>query len=351
MFYSRTIKVVVSTLLTVFLTLGGILPVIGKIPSAYAAAVLVDSQDRASSCFPVNSSIDLAQLDSEVIKAIRNAHDSTEDFAIEELEIWVNNLMKKVDDEFLNWYFSYFNQKAMEFGVPFAWMAFGVDFLNVLKQEDEKSLNANQIIKKRMIKDFVDKFNALVIKPEEAQKFLLQLAERTERNYASALGMKLASTKNCYNISDQEWEKYSSSLASLIYVTGNSQSSLNPSSFTSKLTTDTVIFSTAVVGGKLALTIASKVAAKIAGKAAGAMIAKVSAQLLDPALALGILIWDVWDYDNMVKESKPVLRQNILDYLNEVKWSLLKAPENSIMASINEVESKIIAALESRPAY
>jgi hypothetical protein len=162
--------------------------------------------------------------------------------------------------------------------------------------------------------------------------------------------MKLAVAKSYYNISDQAWEKYLSSLGSLIYNTGNSQYSLSVEDITRKLTTDTAIFSTAI-GGGTALIFASKIAAKIAGKAAGAMIAKLGAQIFDPVLGLGILIFDVWSYDNMVKESKPALRQNMLDFFNEVKWSILNAPENSIMAAIEDVESNIITALESRSVY
>jgi hypothetical protein len=197
-----------------------------------------------------------------------------------------------------------------------------------------------------MLNDFQKKFNEVVLKPEEAQQFLVKLTERSARNYESALGLKLASAKNYYDISDQDWEKYLTSLASLIYNTGNSQSSLSVGDISSKLTTDIVFLSTAI-GGKLALTIASKVAATIAGKAAGAMIAQVAAQILNPFIGLGLLIFDVRYHRKMVKDSKPALRQNILDFFNEVKWSLLNAPENSIMAAIEDVESNIITALES----
>jgi hypothetical protein len=349
MFYNRTIKLIVSTFLTVILTLGGILPVIGEIPSAYAAEIIVETKDSASSCPSINSSTDVNKLDSYLIKGMRVAHDSTEAFAREELEIWINDLMKRVDDKFLNWYFNYFNQKAIEYGVPFVWIMFKADFLNVLKSKDEKGLNANQIIQKRMINDFQNKFNELVFKPEESQQLLLKLTERSARNYVSALGMKFAMIKNCYKISDQDWEKYLSSLGTLTYNTGNSQSSLSASSLSSKLATNTVILSTTVIGGKLALNFASKLAAKIAGKAAGAIMAQIS--VLDPVIGLGILIFDVWSYDKMVKQSKPTLRQNILEYFNEVKWSLLNGPENSIMASIKDVESKMIAGLESRSTY
>jgi len=91
--------------------------------------------------------------------------------------------------------------------------------------------------------------------------------------------------------------------------------------------------------------------------------AKVT-QVLDPLLGTGIVIWDLWDYNPMVAESRRcisplvptalpgnvlnrapgryILRENISDYLHEVKMSILYAPENSIMAAIETVEQEII---------
>ena len=94
---------------------------------------------------------------------------------IAELNNWENELLKKVDDKFLNWYFSYGNQKLMEFGVPFAWAAFKLDsVLKVLRKEDEKDLNAEEIIKNRMIEDFNHKFQELVLN-DEAEKNLKRI--------------------------------------------------------------------------------------------------------------------------------------------------------------------------------
>ncbi len=68
----------------------------------------------------------------------------------------------------------------------------------------------------------------------------------------------------------------------------------------------------------------------------------MGAQVLDPLLGIGIVIWDLWDYNRMVAASRPLLRENISDYLQEVKMSILYAPENSIMAAIETVEQEII---------
>ncbi len=73
--------------------------------------------------------------------------------------------------------------------------------------------------------------------------------------------------------------------------------------------------------------------------------------MVDLMLAVGILIWDTWDYNRMVNESRPVLRQNILSHLNEVKMTIYEAPDNSIMTAIEEVKNKIITGLESRRTF
>jgi hypothetical protein len=61
--------------------------------------------------------------------------------------------MKKVDDDFLDCYYGYFNQRGMEFGIPFAWLAFKIDenFDNLTNQ-DERDLDAGEIIKKGWLK-------------------------------------------------------------------------------------------------------------------------------------------------------------------------------------------------------
>jgi len=335
MFQQRLFKLFVSLALTILLTLTGTIPVWGKISPASGANI------------SANSSIDWYQVDRDLINALRIAHDSTEEFAAAELNDWVDNLMEKVDDNFLKWYFSYWNQKAQEFGIPFAWLAFNADsYLKIFRREDEQNLTVNEILRKRMIDDFDRKFNQLVL-DEESKKDLIQLTERVGRNYAAALGMKLATVKYTYNIADEDWERYLNDIATMIYGTGNSRNSLEISSMMNNFANKLIIVGTAV-GSKLAVSFAVKAAAKIVGKASGAILAKVGAQLIDPVLGIGILAWDVWDYNNMVKQSRPGLRQNILDYLTEVKSSILNSPENSIMAAIEEVEGKIMAGLESK---
>ena len=320
-------------------------PVIGEIHPVYAADRLTITSYSSSA--PINSSTDWTQVYESLTDVLRKTHDSTEEYAASELHNWLDDLMKDVDDKFLDWYFSYRHQKLMDFGVPFAWLVFKADSpIKLLRKEDEKTLNANQILQKRMIEEFQTKFSQLVIEPQ--RKSLEKLIERIGRYYALGIDMKFNQIKNEYKITDLEWGEYLNDVATVVYDTGNSRYSLSPESISSNLTTKILLVTTAGIGSKIALNLAAKAAVKLGAKTAGTVAAKVGAQLLDPILMVGILFLDIWDYKRMVSESRPSLRQNIFDYFNELKLSLLNSPENSIMAAIEEVESKILTGLESR---
>ncbi|MBO1346444.1 MAG: hypothetical protein EBE86_003100 [Hormoscilla sp. GUM202] len=221
MLYNRVGKLLV--LLTVAIALGTLVP--------EAAAM--------------NSDRDWSEVDRYPIEAVRTAHDSTEEFATYELDRWLDHLMQKVDDRFLNWYFSYLHQKKIEFSAHFTWLFLAGDYaLNRFRSEKDKNLNPNRAYQEKLIADFERKFNQLVLDPEAGGKFLRELAARVGRNYASALGKKFAQVKSAYKIPDGDWERYLNDLATLVYDTGNSKSSLSPES----LTNEVPIVSTAAIG-------------------------------------------------------------------------------------------------------
>lgn len=285
------------------------------------------------------------EIDQHLAEAIRNANDITENYAISELNNWQDELMQKVDNKFLDWYFNYANQKLMEFGVPFAWAAFELDStFKVFRNQDEKQLNAGEVIQKRMKEDFNTKFQELVLN-QESEKDFKRIVENIGKNYASALGIQFLRIKSYYKINDPNWEDHLGNISNIIYDTGD----LSIPSFNNKLLTEVQNATTTLIGLKLAANFAAKVGSKLAAKAGGSIIAKTGAQLVDPLLLVGFLAWDVWDYQHMVETSRPELRRNISDYLDEVKYSILSSPENSIKAAIKDVESTFLAAIESQP--
>jgi len=353
MFYRKKItKQFVSTVALILLLWIGIIPGIVPITAVNAATTVQINRENTTSEITAEGALspeNLYDIDKSLIASIRNAHDSAEEYATDELDDWVADLMKEVDEQFLNWYFSYLNQKSMEFGVSFAWLAFNLDSaLKILRSEDEKNLNADQIIQKRMIEDFNNTFNQLVLN-EEAETSLKKIIERVGRTYASAMGVKFSQVKAQYRVRDEDWDRHLNEIAQLIYYTGNSKYSLSTDSTNSEFVTKVFAMTTITIGSEIAAKFATKAGSKFAVKVSTSTVAKTASQLLDPLLAVGLLAWDVWDYQLMVSSSRPELRQNISDYLNELKLSILYSPDNSIMAAIGEIEYGLLTALDSQP--
>jgi hypothetical protein len=62
---------------------------------------------------------DFSKVNQDVKNAIQTARTTAETFASKELDKWETEVIARVDNSFLDWYFDYFNQKKMEFTVPF----------------------------------------------------------------------------------------------------------------------------------------------------------------------------------------------------------------------------------------
>ncbi|MFZ4728590.1 MAG: hypothetical protein ACOYMQ_08010 [Pseudanabaena sp.] len=295
------------------------------------------------------------EIDKLLVEGLEKARSSTEEFASSELDSWVAKAMKNVDRKFLDWYFSYINQKGMEDGVPFAWLLFKLDeSLKVFRTEMEKDLNADDIIKNRLIEDFNKKFNELII-TEDFQEDLKERIERIVKNYVSSIGLTFSMVKSHYHVPDLEWENHLGQLSTLVYNSGTSKGSLSADSLNSNLLTKISVAATAVIGTKLTAKFAGKAAAKFAGKAAakfglkagGTIALKTAAKFADPLLVIGFIAWDIWDYNKMVDKSRPEMRKNILDYLTELKLSILSSPENSIISAIYEVQKQLEKGITS----
>lgn len=282
---------------------------------------------------------DLRKIDQSIVAATKNARTIAENFAARELDAWVDELMARVDGSFLDWYFNYFNQKKMEFSAPFIWLSSAVThWINT------NSPPPGQKVAENFTEDFQREFANRVLIPKAAQLKLEGLTHETVDLYVSELSSNIDKIQSSYQIPQGQWERYLSDIAFTINGSGGIISNLSLKVLTggsSYLFTKAMIPVVGKVGSKLTTSLAGKGAAKMAAKTGGAVAAKVGAQFLDPIVAVGIIIWDVWDYHHTVEVSKPALREALLTYLKELKTSLLKNPENGIMTAIKQVEDGI----------
>lgn len=282
-------------------------------------------------------------IDQAIATALQDAHTKAETFASERLDQWVDELMTRVDSSFLEWYFNYFNQKKMEFSTPFVWLSSAV-----AHGIDTHQPSPSQKVAEKLTEDFQREFAKRVLRPKIAQLELEGITRDTVNLYISELGQNLSSIQTNYKIPQGQWKRYLGDIAVTIRDTEGNISNLSLKALiggSTYLIAKAMLPIVTKVGSKVAVAFAGKATAKMAAKTGGAVATKIGAEFLDPIVGVGIIIWDVWDYQHTVKGSRPVIRNAIVDYLKEVKISLLDNPENGIMAAIYQLEGGILKSV------
>ncbi|WOD37210.1 hypothetical protein [Nodosilinea sp. E11] len=286
-------------------------------------------------------------IDRQLVASLREAYDSTEDFTTRELDRWADSLAQKVDHPFLDWYFNFWNQKVTEYTAPVAWATHKLDSkLKILRAEDERELNANQILQKRMAEKFSQKFAEMVM-TEQAQADLQNISQRALGNYASAIGVKLAMVQSRFQVPEEDWDKHLEDISLMLLQTGSSSYEIN------KLASDLSTKALAVAGiattSKLASALVVKSASKMAAKGGAVLAAKWGASVVDPTLAIGLVAWDVWSYRDQVAKNRPHVQEILIKYITESKNAMLENAQGSgIMDAIASVQNEFLHSFQPR---
>jgi hypothetical protein len=284
-------------------------------------------------------------LDREIVNAIQEARTHAQSKASEELDRWLDELMTRVDTSFLPWYFDYFTQKKMEFSTPFIW-----GFSTIAHWVDPHRSSANEAINEKLTETFQSEFAKRVLRPKIAQLKLERITRETTQLYLDDLKNHLSTIQSSYKIPQGQWERYLDDIAITIADTEGNISNLSMKVLvggSTYLLAKVTIPAATKIGSKIAASAVGKASAKIAAKTGGAVATQVGAQLIDPIVGIGIIIWDLWDYHHTVQIERPILREAILEYLQEVKASLLDDRQDSIMSAIARVEDSILNQLSA----
>ncbi len=284
------------------------------------------------------------EIDNVITLSIKEAHQIAEIQASKDLDQWLSQLMNRVDNSFIPWYFDYFNQKGRELNVVWTGLS-----SSILHWTNTSNPTGKQAIAEKLTQDFQREFAIRVLRPQIAQLELERIARNTINLYAEELVKNLGEVQASYQIPRGDWERYINDIAITAFgIEGNPTAKLQ-----SKILVGTTGFILAkamlpTVGklsSKLVIGLASKTGAKMAAKTGTLVAGKLGVQLIDPIAAVGIMAWDIWEHHHTVNVEKPILRQALSDYLEQVKFSLLDNHQNSIMSSIYQVEDKILESV------
>ena len=288
-------------------------------------------------------------VDHAMVEAFRTAHQVAEDFATTKIHTWAQALEQRLDDDFLAWYFSYFQQQWLGLKAIGYWTA-------------ERLLHEQPTMAEKITADIQEEFAKRVLRPEIAQMQLERIAHETITEYVRALQHNIAPIPDRYNIPQADWDGYLSTIATLIARSeGNREIPLSLKIFTSGVVVGGIASAATLtellkpVFARIGTKVSTTAAAQGAGRTAATMATRTGAKVgvkaggkfLGVIIGIGVLAWDIWDHQHTERVERPMLRKNLIDYLAELQHALLRDPETGIMTMIDAVEHTMVSSLRS----
>ena len=286
------------------------------------------------------------RVDYEIKLSMKKAHKVAEDYAEKDLEIWKQSLVERVDNNFLNWYFGYFNQKQLEYQSLFAGLSGGVNhWLN------PDSPTAEERIAESLTISFQTEFAKRVLVPNISQLRLESITDRTAKVYMNELNTNISQIPTQLKIPKGDWNRYLEetsinfadveakrvNLPLKELVTGGAYVvAIKP----------IILPLVPKVGSAVVAKLGGKAGAKLAAKTGKVLAEKIGGTMLDCTVGVGILIWDIWETNHTANIEKPILRQNLVEYLDVVKDSILTNPEHGIMGIIDQIDRSILDSIQ-----
>ncbi len=285
--------------------------------------------------------IDWSRVDVLVVEAAAKARQHAEQYAQGELDIWTGQMCVRIDEDFLPWYFGYWNQQAI--GLKACWQ--GVKYQLAGYVTD----GATPSPAERMMQDIQAEFANRVLRPESAQLRLEQITRQAVDLYLADLRGVLRDIQVHYSISPAQWDRYLEGIAAGTQrVDGNRSVPLSLKAVAGSTTGATVLLTRALaklaarVEARLATSAAEKQIARVAARAGTKVAAQAGGKMLGPIIAVGLIVWDVWDHRCTVSENQPILRGALVEYLSLMKGALLRDPQTGVLAAIHEIETGIV---------
>lgn len=281
-------------------------------------------------------------LDKAIVDALTASRDSAGVFISGKLDTWIASLMVRVDNDFLPWYFGYWNQQIL--GLKSLWNEGVYYFLDSHRDPAE-----------RITGEIQEEFAIRVLRPQIAQLEMERLSREAIDYYVAMLKSRLDEMPSKYNIPQPEWERYLEDISIMTVDTeGNREVPVSLKTIYVSGAGGAILLAGKVkvllskIGGKVAAKSAGKAAAMMAAKTGGKVAAKAGGKLLGPIIGIGIIVWDVADHYGTKADNMPILRQSIVDYFAEVKESLMNDSEAGILSTIKELEGEIVQSIRNK---
>lgn len=244
-----------------------------------------------------------------------------------ELESWHDGVMKKVDAEYLDWHFDYFN-----------------NLISGLTDAGKGVFYSQERIERDRQKETAASFSAMVMPPLNVEHTFRHIAELAITRFQEKLPTELSAIRAKYSIPTAEWEAH---LENIVVITRDVESQTDQ-----PLSLKTLAVGGTVVTAGMGLTLAQMSLPMIDGAltSVGLSLGVESVALAESSvfggpvvmsIAAAVIVgWEILDHRQTVARNKPLLRAHIEDYLRGFERDQLKstgvigAPLHRITANI-----------------
>ena len=286
----------------------------------------------------IESRISYEKLDEEMSAALMKARNVALNTASEGLDKWVEEMMGRVDPDFLDWYFGYWTQQKMQLASIYH------DAFHLIYKKHPSA-------EEKIHEEIAEEFQKHVLQPNISQLELEAIAQQAMNQYVETLRQELSVIAIRYRIPKAEWDRYLDDIAILSKAFEGRR--------TVPLTLKAVIsYGSAILVSRQMSLMAEGIGGKVGPQVAsietvspypwtfGGTTAKFIDKFFTPIVILAVLAWDVWDHHRMEVEYRPILKENIRKYLHNVKETILNDEENGIMATILDVEDNVLKGMQ-----
>ncbi|MDF7826967.1 hypothetical protein P4B35_23285 [Pontiellaceae bacterium B12227] len=281
--------------------------------------------------------VDWKAVDVSVQRCLEHAHDKAERYAEGEVQVWVKTLRTRLDEDFLPWWFSYFNQQAVMLKAAGYWCLDTPLIEGVLGKQESMEDRLEDLVERE--------FHARVLQPKSAQLRIEKITRKTIEVYLLAVQEELNRVQVEFQVHQQDWDRYLAGLpVTVMTLEANRQVGL-------------VMKGVSAGGGVAALGIGRSLTGRVRSLVVhrvnqeflehGAMVGgRVIAKNAGWWIAAGCFAWDLADHHRTVAQNRPVLRRSLGTFLDELQEQVLRDQRCGVLTVLAEVQRDVIGELE-----
>jgi hypothetical protein len=276
--------------------------------------------------------VDWSAVDKSVRDIFMKAGARAEESAKVAVRAWTKELRQRAEEDFIPWYFSYWNQQAM------ALKAIG---FHLMKTPAAEGLFGKQPKAEEQIESMVEKaFVSRVLQPATAQLKIEAITREAVTVYLDTLNQELKAVQADYNISEQDWERFLDGIGETVCaVEGNRQVPL-------------ILKGATVASGVVAVKIGQAVTAQIRNM----ILRRGSQEMMEHSMMYagraaargfgGIAFvtmtgWELYDHQRTVAQNLPVMRKLLSDYFDQLESLVLNDSQCGILQTLERVRRMV----------